>query len=242
MHTIPNQATIGLRWAITIITGAPVSVVLSVLFFEMNSLSVNVFWLLLNCWLFTGLFITAHDCMHNSIVPRRPDINRFIGQCSLYLYAGLQYDLLHKGHILHHRHTATDADPDYIHQNSSPKFMLVFRWYLSFLRSYLTWHPFLWMALWFTLFDRVLNISVAAMLWCWITPQLLSTVQLFYFGTYLPHRGDFEVGTFPARSNDYPHWLSMLTCFHFGYHAEHHQSPHVPWWYLPKIRTQMREP
>ena len=71
--------------------------------------------------------------------------------------------------------------------------------------------------------------------WCWIAPQVLSS-PLFYFGTYLPHRGQFEVNTFPARSNDYPHWLSMLTCFHFGYHAEHHQYPYVPW-YLPTIRV-----
>ena len=26
-----------------------------------------------------------------------------------------------------------------------------------------------------------------------------------------------------ARSNDMPTWLSLITCFHFGYHHEHHE-------------------
>ena len=241
MKAVPHQAATGVKWAATIMLGAPVSVLLSVQLFETNHLVVNLLWLLLNCWLFTGLFITAHDCMHNSVVPNQTKTNRVIGQLALYLYAGLQYDILLKGHTLHHRNTATDTDPDYLSQGSSPKLIAAFKWYLSFLRSYLTWHPFIWMSIWFTVFDRVLNVPVESMLWCWITPQVLSTIQLFYFGTYLPHRGEFEIDTFPARSNDYPHWLSMLTCFHFGYHAEHHKFPQVPWWYLPTVRTQMRQ-
>lgn len=241
MQTIPKQATNGLKWATIIMTSTPVSVVASVLLFETNHIIIQTCWILINCWLFTGLFITAHDCMHSSIFPGRPNVNRRIGQISLYLYAGLQYDVLLKGHILHHQHTATDLDPDYLLQNSNSKFVLALKWYLSFLRSYLTWHPFVWMSFWFTLFDRAIGIPVNAMLCCWIAPQILSTVQLFYFGTYLPHRGEFGADKFPARSNDYPHWLSMLTCFHFGYHAEHHKYPEVPWWYLPNIRKQMGE-
>ncbi|MFA9473554.1 MAG: fatty acid desaturase [Filomicrobium sp.] len=27
--------------------------------------------------------------------------------------------------------------------------------------------------------------------------------------------------------------MSLLTCFHFGYHHEHHLQPDVPWWRLP---------
>ena len=98
------------------------------------------------------------------------------------------------------------------------------------------------MSFWFTLFDRVLGIRVEAMWFCWIAPQVLSTIQLFYFGTYLPHKGTFEPESFPARSNNYPHWLSLITCFHFGYHSEHHQHPYVPWWYLPTIRKLSTEP
>ncbi|WP_201448975.1 hypothetical protein [Sinorhizobium medicae] len=46
------------------------------------------------------------------------------------------------------------------------------------------------------------------------------------FGTYRPHR----VGHIPfadkhrARSNEFSPLLSLLTCFHFGYHHEHHNA------------------
>ena len=180
-------------------------------------------------------FITAHDCMHNSVCPTNTQLNRTIGQSALLLYAGLQYNKLLEGHILHHSDTATDLDPDYHPQNDGSETFLGVKWYFSFLKSYLTWHPFLWMSFWFTLFDRGLGIPIEAMWCCWLAPQILSTVQLFYFGTYLPHRGTFDANAFPARSNNYPHWISLLTCFHFGYHFEHHKHPYVPWWYLPTI-------
>ena len=166
---------------------------MSVQLFETNHLAVNLCWMLLNCWLFTGLFITAHDCMPNLVVPRRQDLNRFIGQCSLYLYAGLQYDILHKGHTLHHQYTATNTDPDYLHQDSSPKPVLAFKWYLSFLRSYLTLAPF-------TMDVRMVysirqgspcsSRIYALLLDC---PTVVQHSPTFYFGTYLPHRGEFEV-------------------------------------------------
>lgn len=241
MHTIPNQTTIGLRWATLIMTFTPVSVVCSVYLFNTIHPIITGFWILLNCWLFTGLFITAHDCMHNSVCPTNTKLNRTVGQGALLLYAGLKYAKLLEGHILHHSDTATDVDPDYHPQNTTSQIALAIKWYLSFLKSYLTWHPFAWMSFWFTLFDRGFGVPIEAMWCCWIAPQVLSTIQLFYFGTYLPHRGTFENNSFPARSNNYPKWLSMLTCFHFGYHFEHHEHPYVPWWYLPTIRTQSRK-
>jgi beta-carotene ketolase (CrtW type) len=72
----------------------------------------------------------------------------------------------------------------------------------------------------------------------WIIPPLLSTFQLFYFGTYLPHRELSEPYTdaHRTRSNDYNVFWSFLSCYHFGYHWEHHEYTHIPWWRLPKIR------
>ena len=40
-----------------------------------------------------------------------------------------------------------------------------------------------------------------------------------------------------ARSNEFSPLLSLLTCFHFGYHHEHHDAPWVPWWKLPAHRA-----
>lgn len=41
-------------------------------------------------WIYTGLFITAHDAMHGSI-HRSRSLNRAIGQVCLWLYAGFDY-------------------------------------------------------------------------------------------------------------------------------------------------------
>jgi beta-carotene ketolase (CrtW type) len=69
-----------------------------------------------------------------------------------------------------------------------------------------------------------------------VGPALLSTLQLFVFGTWLPHRPHADApfaDRHRARSQRWPTWLSLLTCYHFGYHWEHHAHPHVPWWRLP---------
>jgi beta-carotene ketolase (CrtW type) len=75
----------------------------------------------------------------------------------------------------------------------------------------------------------------------WTLPLLLSSLQLFLFGTYLPHRRA------PGRSSDrhravslvWPELLSFLACYHFGYHWEHHCHPHLPWFRLPAARRLM---
>ena len=81
----------------------------SVFFFEFSAgtwpLAAILF--LLNTWLSVGLFIVAHDCMHGSLVPFRPAVNRSIGRLCLTLYAGFSYDDLNRKHHLHHRHAGT---------------------------------------------------------------------------------------------------------------------------------------
>nr|MBA2748547.1 fatty acid desaturase [Tatlockia sp.] len=44
-----------------------------------------------------------------------------------------------------------------------------------------------------------------------------------------------------AQTNPLPTWLSFITCYHFGYHYEHHEHPDVPWWGLPKVFQMQRE-
>jgi beta-carotene ketolase (CrtW type) len=82
------------------------------------------------------------------------------------------------------------------------------------------------------------------LIYFWVVPALLSTVQLFYFGTYLPHRELTEPykDQHRARSNNYSNIFSLLTCYHFGYHWEHHEYPHIAWWRLPLMRKQAMKP
>lgn len=194
-------------------------------------------FILLNTFLYTGLFITAHDAMHGTVAPRHPKLNRFIGRAVTLLYALFSYDKLERKHRLHHAHPASEADPDY-HDGRHTGF---FRWYLHFFFTYVTWKQLLGMAIIFNLLKYIAGIPDINILLFWVLPALLSTVQLFFFGTWLPHREPADGYTEPHRavSNDYNVLLSFLTCYHFGYHYEHHAAPGVPWWRLPDKRESL---
>lgn len=188
------------------------------------------------CWLYVGLFIIAHDCMHGSLAPGHRRLNRIMGQICVGLYAGFSFgDLYHK-HIEHHRQSGTTGDPDF----AQPQPMGFWHWYVCFMREYLAPRQMALIAAQGVLYVLALGASVENTFMFWILPALLSSLQLFYFGTYLPHRPGAEAFSdrHRARSNDYPVWLSLLTCFHFGYHHEHHSKPGEPWWRLPAVRHQ----
>ncbi|MGE5453419.1 MAG: fatty acid desaturase family protein [Acidobacteriota bacterium] len=44
-----------------------------------------------------------------------------------------------------------------------------------------------------------------------------------------------------SRSCYMPSWLSMLLCYHFNLHAEHHLFPVVPWHHLPAVRRALAQ-
>jgi beta-carotene/zeaxanthin 4-ketolase len=113
------------------------------------------------------------------------------------------------------------------------------RWYMNFLLNYIGWKQLVGMAVVFNVLHHGLHLPVANLLLFWVTPALVSTVQLFFFGTYLPHREPEGGHQHKHRSNfnDW-HWaLSFLACYHFGYHHEHHDSPATPWWKLPRLHA-----
>ncbi len=208
------------------------------IFFFQFDLSVTPLYLiipavLMQTLLYVGLFITAHDAMHGVVFPQNLKINRFIGSLAVFLYALFPYSRLHEKHWEHHKYPASEKDPDY-HDGKRPGF---FFWYLRFMSTYLSWWQILGMAIIFNALHLGLNVPVANLLLFWAFPALASTVQLFYFGTYLPHREPREGYTnrHNATSSDYPVILSFLSCYHFGYHLEHHEFPHVQWWKLPKV-------
>lgn len=190
-------------------------------------------------WLDVGLFIVAHDCMHGSFAPHLRTLNRRVGQLCLLIYAGFDFDAMCAKHQEHHGQPGTQGDPDFA-RGANTAF---WPWYLGFFRAYSTGRQLLLVSvLFWTLF--LLGAKVPNILFFWALPAVLSSLQLFYFGTYLPHRPEPEPfsDAHRARSNDYPDWLSLLTCFHFGYHHEHHLRPELPWWKLPAARMrQVRE-
>lgn len=185
-------------------------------------------------FLYTGIFITAHDAIHGSILPGRHRFNAIIGAVLLFGYALFPYAKVRAKHFEHHRFPASDKDPDY-HDGKHPGF---WRWYCHFLFTYITPWQILGMALLFNILLHALGIPIIRLFAFWVIPALLSTLQLFYFGTYLPHKepqGGYD-NPHRARSNNFSVWWSFWSCYHFGYHWEHHQYPGTPWWRLPQKR------
>ena len=189
----------------------------------------------------TGLFIAGHDSMHGVLLPECQRLNRLLGVFLLLLYAALPFERCLQNHRLHHLRTATAEDPDFHAEPSAG----AFRWYLRFMAGYLKPSQMIGLLSFWALLLLVASASSSTgwlnvLLFCTL-PLLLSSLQLFVFGTYLPHRCQ-KAPDFQRRpdSLNLPPWLSLLACFHFGYHREHHDHPALPWFDLPAQRSRQR--
>ncbi|WP_372774023.1 fatty acid desaturase [Mangrovibacterium sp.] len=191
--------------------------------------------LLIQAYLYTGLFITGHDAMHGLVSANRK-MNDFFGWLASILFAGLSYRKLRANHYLHHQFPATEKDPDYYIRSQN-----VFVWWGVFLGRYATIWQFLFMAVVFNVLK--IWVEVPQLLVFWIVPAVLASFQLFFVGTYLPHRKPHEANMEPhrARSQRGPHWWVMLSCYFFGYHWEHHEIPRVPWWQLYREKDKLKQ-
>lgn len=182
--------------------------------------------ILVQMHLYTGLFITAHDAMHGG-VSRNQTWNHLTGWIAAILFSFNFYWKLFPKHHDHHRHVATDQDPDY---HPSGKFWI---WYYSFLRQYINFWQILLMAVSFNLLRMVF--PTENLILFWMLPAVLSTFQLFYFGTYLPHKGEIA-NQHHSKTQTKNHLWAFLSCYFFGYHYEHHDSPGTPWWRLWRVK------
>lgn len=187
-------------------------------------------------FLHTGLFIISHDAAHGNVCCFNRRLNDQIGAIALTIYGLLPYRKFVINHGLHHKHPASHQDPDF-HDGKNPTMAA---WYMRFMGRYLDKRQNLVLLIGMTiLFHSVrLGFGVPAenLLLFWILPLLLSSMQLFYFGTYLPHRVDLAGDRHNAFSSNFPVLLSFLSCYHFGYHWEHHEYPDLPWFKLPIAR------
>lgn len=190
----------------------------------------------LQCWLYTGVFIVAHDTMHGSLIPGKDRLNAVIGTSILFVYAGFNWRKMRDAHHDHHRFSGTDQDPDFNADNP----IAFWPWYKKFFLTYFGWRQII-VLVGFTLTYVLLGASYLNTIIMWAVPAILSSVQLFYFGTYRTHR---HADAFPdehnARTNEFSRLTSLLSCFHFGYHHEHHLFPHEPWWRLPLRKRETR--
>ena len=197
---------------------------------------VTVMAICLRSFLHTGVFIIIHESIHGVIVSNR-QVNNYIGRFASLLYAFLPYRAMAVNHQLHHRHPATEEDPDFY--SVDPNNYL--SWYISFMRKYQSGKQF-WILFWgmTVIFWALvyLQISVLNIFLFWVIPIIISSLQLFTFGIFIPHKEHCQKSKdiHQARSINYPVWLSFIACYHFGYHWEHHKHPYLPWYKLPLVR------
>ena len=231
--TIPYFKNLGIVWAIVIISLWLLSFV-GLLLID-STLFSPVHWIaivLARTFLQTGLFILAHDAMHQSLVPTNVKLNHAIGKLAIGLYALLNYDQCLRNHQLHHKIPGQIGDPDF-HSGSNPQVLI---WYFRFLRTYFSGSQ---MFVFLTIVGSgligliwILDVSIINCALVWLVPLILSSLQLFCFGTYFPHRHANNA----IRSAYYPRVISLLVCYHFSYHQEHHNYPNVPWYALPEYK------
>lgn len=199
-------------------------------------LQVNLSWsnpltylgILIQMHLYTGLFITAHDAMHG-IVSSNKKWNKITGWTAALLFSYNFYWKLFPKHHEHHRYVATNKDPDY---HPSGKFFI---WYFSFIKQYVTIWQILLMAVTFNILK--LFLPTENLIVFWMAPAILSTLQLFFFGTYLPHMGESD-NEHHSTSQSQNHFWAFISCYFFGYHYEHHNSPGTPWWRLWRVKEK----
>jgi beta-carotene ketolase (CrtW type) len=189
--------------------------------------------ILLQGWLYTGLFITGHDAMHGTITKNKT-VNNTIGTIATFLFASMSYKRLRKNHGLHHKAPATAEDPDFFVKSQN-----FFWWWGIFMVRYVTIWQLVSMALIYNGFIHLLGFNELMVIFYWALPAILGTVQLFYFGVYWPHRKPHLPHMMPhrARTLRKNHLWAMTSCYFFGYHFEHHEDQYVPWWKLYTTKT-----
>ena len=207
----------------------------------------SILLVVVEIYLYTGIFITAHDAMHSLILPSYPLINKYIGILCVQLYAFFDYNLLLKAHNKHHSFVGElYHDPDYHEYKYDKEWKIVIVWFCGFMKEYLSIKPLLFRAWFYIIFTLYYDYSHFHINLFWSLPSILSSMQLWYFGTYLVHRrnyGNYNGNNIENEHNAYTDysrsiWYHIFTCYCFGIHYEHHKYPYIPWWYLPFIYKQ----
>ncbi|MDG6077765.1 beta-carotene ketolase [Erythrobacter litoralis] len=233
-----RQSIVGLGLAAAVFAGWLAIHVYAMFAFDLTwrSLPIALVMAVLQCWLSVGLFIVSHDAMHGSLVPRGDAINGAVGGALLFLYAGFGWHRMKRAHFAHHKAPGTRDDPDF----SADHPTRFWPWYKTFLMRYFGWRSALFVCTVVAVYWFALGVPVEKIVLLYGMPAIASSMQLFYFGTYRPHRHD-DAGfadRHNARSERFGSVVSLATCFHFGYHCEHHRAPNVPWWGLPEARRK----
>ena len=241
VFTLPNakvQSLIGLTLSVAI-AGSWLGIHAYAMFvFQLTweNLPFALMMAMVQCWLSVGVFIVCHDAMHGTLTPTHQRLSAAIAAVLLFLYAGFGWRTLRDAHHTHHRLAGHAGDPDFDEDNPSN----FSKWYWTFFKRYFGWQSLLFVHAVVAVYWLILGIPMVQIVLLYGAPALLSSLQLFYFGTYRPHHQAADkpfADSNNARSEGFNTVVSLATCFHFGYHLEHHRRPDVPWWALPRAKA-----
>ena len=192
---------------------------------------VIVAFVFLKAFLNTGLFIVAHDSMHNTLSPGWPLANKSVGAIALLVYAGLDFSSCQRKHLLHHKSPESSVDPDY-RPYAKANYL---NWFMAFLRSYLSSRSIFFLFSGWVALCSISKSSCESVAVFSVLPLILSSLQLFTFGVWMPHRPGGENDAPTPRSSNLPPLIALIACYNFGYHHEHHENPFIPWYVLPRF-------
>ncbi|RPH99133.1 MAG: hypothetical protein EHM72_11965 [Calditrichaeota bacterium] len=92
--------------------------------------------------------------------------------------------------------------------------------------------------LWLSSLFMLFSLDLAIAFWRIVGGMMAQT--FLYTGLFITAHDAIHAGydnPHHAKSNDFHPIVSFLTCYHFGYHWEHHEYPGIPWWRLPAVRS-----
>jgi beta-carotene/zeaxanthin 4-ketolase len=179
--------------------------------------------ILIQAYLYTGLFITGHDAMHGTVAKNRKAEQFFRTPGHHPFCISVFPRTVEK---------TLPAPPFSGHRTRSRFFapqQQLFYLVVYFYENYTTWWQILFMAIMFNVL--LIWFSEVQLIAFWVVPAILATFQLFFFGTYLPHRRPVSEQMKPHNSRTQIPKTICWPCFHvifFGYHWEHHESPTTP--------------
>ena len=221
----------GLIFAVTIMTLWACMLYHCLFRHKLNFLT-TPFLVLIQIYLYTGLFITAHDSIHGTVCSNAT-INYWVGKICLLSFAGFDYDFIREEHWKHHSHAGLEGeDPDFHH--GKPQFLL---WIFQFMVNYTKISQVCRLVIIVTILQYYG--APLSHLYVFMTGAgLTSALILFYYGTYVPHKPDDHAQDlnrpegFRTLGESDNRLTSFLKCYNFGCHSEHHANPRIPWWAL----------
>ena len=184
-----------------------------------HSIIQSTFHILTLTWQYVGLFIISHDLHH----AEKPDwYQQILGRLSLFCYGGFLLENFSDKHYLHHKYPGIKGkDPDF--DDGNPII-----WYLKFMTRYINIYQIIIQIGVYNL-SKYCQISDDNLIFFWLIPSVLASIQLFFYGTFLVHEKDGII-----KNSKLPSWLIALTSYNFGHHQNHHKFPKLPWFELKR--------